>query len=273
MTELVLTLRAPLSARLDAAPLAPDRLALLSREAVERLSLRFEHGEAVAVADVFAVSGGSSDVLRVVGELSQVDGLGRGMASGTLIVDGDAGRNVGAGMTGGRIEVTGDAGDGLGTEAAGGTIVVRGSVGRGTGGAWPGGKRGMTGGEIVVFGDAGADTGACLRRGLIAVAGNVGPGTAKAAIAGTVVVGGDCVGPAGRWSKRASVVALGAVAVPPTYGLACTYRPPFVALLLTHLRRTHGFPASAAQAAGLYRRYAGDFAELGLGEILHWTGE
>jgi formylmethanofuran dehydrogenase subunit C len=130
----------------------------------------------------------------------------------------------------------------------------------------------MTGGEIVVFGRAGAETGACMRRGLIAVAGDVGPEVARGAIAGTVVVGGNVASGAGLWSKRGTVVALGEVVVPATYRVACAYRPPYVALLLTTLRRTYAFPVSTEQAAGSFRRYCGDLTEGGRGEILEWAG-
>jgi formylmethanofuran dehydrogenase subunit C len=90
-------------------------------------------------------------------------------------------------------------------------------------------------------------------------------------IAGTLVVFGT-VGPApGLWSKRGSLVALGEVAVPSTYRYACTYRPPHVALVLQRLTRRYDLPVEARFLTGSYRRYSGDLAELGKGEILAWT--
>lgn len=273
MSGLVLTLREPLSERLDASSLAPDRLASLPLSEISRLHLRFESGRPAAVADLFEASGEPSDTLRLVGDLSQVDGIGARTASGSLIVEGDAGRRLGTRMTGGSIELTGAAGDDTGLEMAGGRIVVRGSVGRRTGSAPPGARRGMTGGEIIIFGDAGADTGACLRRGTIAVAGDCEPDALRGAIAGTVLVAGTVAGPTGRWSKRGSLIALDDVPIPPTYRYACTFRPPHVALLLTHLRHEYGFPVLDRYTAGLYRRFSGDVAEGGRGEILQWTAE
>lgn len=268
MSEFVLTLRSPLPGRVDASPLVPDRLAGLSVTEVARVTLRFEGGDAAEVGEVFTVAGEVGPAVQLVGDLSRVDAIGHGMTAGTLAVEGSAGRRLGCRMSGGRIDVSGDCGDSTGREMTGGRIVVRGSVGRGTGGASPGSKRGMSGGEIVVFGDAGDEAGACLRRGLIAVAGNVGRDAAREAIAGTVVVGGDAGAPAGPWAKRASVVALGAIEVSPTYRYACTFRPPYVGLLLTYLRRVYGFPVSVEQAVGLFERYSGDMAETGAGEIL-----
>ena len=77
----------------------------------------------------------------------------------------------------------------------------------------------------------------------------------------------------GQWSKRGSIVVLGSVTVSPTYRFACTYRPQYARLLLKHLEERHGLSADAARHKGLFRRYSGDLAELGAGEILAWTAE
>lgn len=267
MSELVLTLRAPLPERIDLSPLIPLRLAALTCAEIARIPMRFECGQPIRAGDLFAIAGKPSDSIRLAGDLSLADDVGSGISSGTLTVEGRVGRRAGRRMTGGRVEISGDAGDWAGLEMAGGQIVVRGNAGRGTGSASPGAKRGMTGGEIVIFGDAGSEAGACLRRGLIAIAGNVGPDAAHAAIAGTVVVAGHAASPVARWSKRATVVTLGEAAVPPTYRYACTYQPPFVALLLNHLRRTYGFPVPS-DLPGSFHCYGGDLAETGRGEIL-----
>lgn len=272
MNELVLTLREPPPERLDASPLAPDRLAGQSVAAIERLRLRLESGATIATGDLFTIVGPATDTVRIEGDLSTFDRLGAETSRGTLLIDGSAGHRLGWRASGGRIRVAGHAGDGVGLEMSGGTIVVQGSVGRRTGSAVPGSKRGMTGGEIVVFGEAGAETGACLRRGVIAVAGRIGPDAARSAIAGTVLAGDGFDAPAGRWLKRASLVSLGEVAIPPAFRESCTFRPPFVAVLLTHLRRTYDFPVSPEQTHGFYRQVRGDLAELGRGEILTWTG-
>lgn len=254
MSGLVLTARQAPPRGTDLSALGPDRLAGLSPADVARLALPLDGGGTVAAGDLFTVAGDVGDAVRLVGDLAPARGIGRGMRSGTLVVEGDAG-------------------DDTGLEMAGGTLVVHGSAGARTGAASPGAKRGMTGGEIVVLGAAGDFTGACMRRGLIAVAGGTGAGTAEAAIAGTVVVGGATGPHPGRWNKRGSLVALGTIAPSPTYAYACTYRPPAVAVLLRRLAAAHRFPVTAAQVAGRYRRFAGDLAESGKGEILHWTGE
>jgi formylmethanofuran dehydrogenase subunit C len=90
-------------------------------------------------------------------------------------------------------------------------------------------------------------------------------------IAGTLVALGRLAPGAGRWLKRGSIVALGGIDTPASYRYACTYQPPHVKQILTHLRTRYGVPVTPAQIGGHYRRYSGDMSELGRGEILEWT--
>jgi len=116
----------------------------------------------------------------------------------------------------------------------------------------------------------GRDAGALVRRGLIVVGGDAGPGAGRAMIAGTLVVFGALGPGAARWSKRGTLVAMCGVEVPPTFRYACTYRPPHVALVLTYLRTRYALAVEGCHITGEYRRYSGDLAELGRGEILEW---
>ena len=70
--------------------------------------------------------------------------------------------------------------------------------------------------------------------------------------------------------KRGTIVAGGTVEVLPTFRYACTYRPGFLPLLFQSVV-ARGFPLAEHLALGAFRRYGGDFAEMGKGEILHWT--
>jgi len=266
-----LTLRSPVSSgRIGADAITPDALA--DRSAPEIAALPLWVGpHRSTVGELFTIAGERSDQVRVVGDLAGVDGLGTGMSRGTLTIDGPAGDGVGHGMTGGTIEALGDVADGAGTAIAGGRIRVTGRAGDRLGASSPGASRGMTGGEIVVRGAAGADAGHRARRGLIVVGGDAGPGAAHAMIAGTVVVLGR-VGPrAGTLAKRGTVVAIGDVAVPPTYRLACRYRPVVLRVLFHYLARTYALPIDERVIGGLYARYTGDLADIGRGEILAWV--
>lgn len=252
MTEATLTLRAPLRGRVDASGVAWAALPGLASAAIAAEALWVEGEGAVALGDLFEVRGAHAPRLRLVGDLSLMDGIGTGLAGGVLIVDGDAGGYVGRRMSGGLIE-------------------VRGSVGPRAGAAEPGAKRGMTGGEILIRGSAGPEAGAGTRRGLIVVEGDAAEGAARGMLAGSVIVFGALGPDPGLFSRRGSIVALGPYVPPAPYRYACTYRPPHVRVTLTYLRARHRVPVTAGQVAGAYRRYSGDLAELGAGEILAWT--
>jgi formylmethanofuran dehydrogenase subunit C len=233
--------------------IAADRFAGLDAKDIAELPV-VHGGRPAKLGAFFKVRGGRSSVVRIEGDLPQVEAIGAGMAGGVLTIDGSVGRDLGIAMSGGRIDVRGGAGDNAG-------------------GAYPGAARGMTGGEIVVRGNAGDETGARMRRGVIAVTGDVGRGTGIGVIAGTVVVFGNAGPGAGRFLKRGSIVALAPIDRPGTFRYACTYRPPHVGLLLRYLRDRAAVPVADRFVAGKYARYSGDLAELGKGEILQWAGE
>jgi formylmethanofuran dehydrogenase subunit C len=202
--------------------------------------------------DVCEVTGTPDGTIRFTGDLSRVTRLGSGLTEGAVVVDGGVGDEVGLGMAGGSIEVRGDAG-------------AR------PGGAAPEARRGMTGGELVVHGSAGESAGALMRRGLLAIGRHVGHHAGAGMIAGTLVAFGDVGEAAGLWSKRGSIVALAGVTIPATYRYACTYQPIHLRLTLTRLRSRYSLPVGEHHLSGYYRRYSGDLADLGKGEILAWT--
>ena len=68
-----------------------------------------------------------------------------------------------------------------------------------------------------------------------------------------------------------SIVALAGVTIPSTYRYACIYQPPHLRPTLSRLRARYGLPVGAQHLSGFYRRYSGDLADLGKGEILAWT--
>lgn len=248
---IVLTPKGPFPRLVDGRALAPDRLVALTPKELAGLSLPVEGQGSIPLGDLCRIDGDSSPTLRLEGDWSAVDGLGSGMASGRLEIGGSAGRDLGAGM-------------------GGGAILVRGDAGANAGGARPGGNRGMTGGEIVIHGLAGGEAGARMRRGLIFVGGAAGDGAGRSMIAGTVVITGAAGANTGVWNKRGSIIALGAVPIPATYRYDCSYHPPAVPLLLGRLVRLYGARIGPEQVQGRYRRYSGDLAESGKGEILAW---
>jgi formylmethanofuran dehydrogenase subunit C len=208
----------------------------------------------VALGDICELKGEPAGRIRFEGDFSQIDGLGVGLTEGAVVVDGNLGRNAGAGMAGGSIEVTGDAG-------------------AGAGGALPEARRGMTGGELVVHGSVGPGAGNRMRRGLLVAGRDAGPDAGFGMIAGSVFILGVADGEVGLWSKRGSIVALRQVRIPVTYRYACTYQPIHLRVILRRLRARYSLPLEDRHLAGFYRRYSGDLADIGRGEILVWSAE
>ena len=245
-------LRKPLQTRADLGAVLAGAWGGLTATQLASRPVLLEGGTSVPLGDLFEVTGEPAGRIRFEGELTQADRLGAGLVEGEVIVEGSVGDEAGLGM-------------------AGGVIDIRGDAGARTGGAADDTRRGMTGGELLVRGGAGPEPGTRMRRGLLVVGGDVARHAGPGLIAGTVMVFGDA-GPApGLWSKRGSIVALGPLEIPPTYRYACTYQPDHLRLTLLRLRKRYALAVDERYVSGSYRRYSGDLADLGRGEILAWT--
>ncbi len=271
MSGVTLTLRSPPSLAVEAPSIRPDAFATLSEGEIARLPVLVGKDEA-ALGDLFEVAGGASDQVRIRGDVSRVKHLGARMASGRLVVEVSAGMHAGAGMRGGELLIEGDADDWAGAEMQGGLLEIRGNAGAQVGGAYTGSLHGMKGGSVLVRGSVGSHAGDRMRRGLVAVGGSAGEYAGCRLIAGTLLVCGSIARGAGLGLKRGTIVAGGAVEILPTFRYACRYRPGFLALLFRSLA-ARGFPLATHLLSGTFRRFGGDFTELGRGEILQWTNE
>jgi formylmethanofuran dehydrogenase subunit C len=261
-----LTLHTAPEVPLEAEHISPERLAGLDAAAIAALPVLYGNRRA-ALGDFFRVDGTADDELRLSGDLSKVKLIGCGMTRGRIVIEGDVGMHAGAQMRGGEIIVEGNAGDWLGAEMIGGRIVVRGNAGHLVGSVYRGGSKGMLGGEIIVHGRAGNEIGNGMRRGLIAIGGDSGDFTGVNLLAGTIVVLGAMGWRSGAGMKRGTIVSMQPARILPTFTYACTYRPAFLRIYLSHLRAL-GLPIDATQIDGAYRRWSGDANELNRGEIL-----
>ena len=251
---IVAALRAPLDGRADLGEVLAGRWADRSPVELGRRTIVLDGENGVPFGDLFELTGTPAGLIRFEGDLHRADRLGAGLAEGTVVVESSVGHEAGIGMSGGVLDLRGEAGDR-------------------TGAADADARKGMTGGELLVRGGTGAEPGARMRRGLLVVGGDVGGRAGLGMIAGTVMVFGKAGRSPGLGSKRGSIVALGAIDIPPTYRYACTYRPDHLRLTLLRLREWYGLAVRERQLDGLYRRYSGDFADIGRGEILAWTAE
>lgn len=266
MAPLTFTLKARPPERLDLSDLVPGVLGGESRDAILARPIGTTR-TGVTVGEVFDVTG--EDVADIVfaGGSERFDNVGRSLAGGRIRVTGDVGAYCGRGMTGGRIVVDGSlCGPYAGTMMTGGALIVSGDAADATAAAVSGAMAGMAGGLMVVGGSAGDYLGDRMRRGVVAVLGEAGSAAGARMIGGTILA--RALGPrAGRSMKRGTLIAGRVDGVEPTFVPAGDYDHVFLAILRRWLAAEAGADAAAlVPAAG--RRYRGDMAGLGKGEII-----
>jgi len=261
---LVLTLKERPPERLDLAPLLPHLLAEKTASEIARIGVQTTRRPLV-VGDVFRVRMGDARRIHIENACDRLDWIGHGMTDGEIVVDGDAGSQAGRLMTGGRLTIKGSAGPWAASGMRGGEIDIRGSVGDRLGGPLPGEMAGMRGGIVIVRGDAGERTGDRLRRGTIVVEGRAGARAGSRMIAGTIVIGGSAGPLPGFLMRRGTIVLGSAATLAPTF-IDCG-KQDLVALrlLATFVGRYSTRAAKVLQRS--LRRFAGDMAVLGKGEI------
>lgn len=248
----------------DASALRPDLLAGMSRIELAAVPLAGADKH-YRLDQLFSISGDDPTRLVIADADSRLERLGAGMAGGELIVQGTAGAWLGRNMSGGVVRVEGCCGCYAGSAMSGGALLIDGNASDDLAGPAPGERIGMRGGLIHVSGAAGERAAVRLRRGTVVVDGNVGGVAAGHMIAGTLVVGGT-VGPGlGLGMRRGTVVLQRSLELPATFhdGGSCTLG--FLALLRAYLAAL-GSPATAF--GDRLRRFLGDRANAGLGEIL-----
>jgi formylmethanofuran dehydrogenase subunit C len=264
---LTLTLKNPTRLPLELQGIVPT--AILGQTPKQTASLPIWHGnQRLPLGELFTVRGSNSDEqLTFVGDFHAAVGIGAGMKSGFLRVDGDAGHDVGLGMWNGEIEVLGNAHDNLGAEMRDGVIRVSGSAGANLGGTLPGTPQGMSGGIILVDGDAGDYVGQRMRRGLIAIRGKAGDFAGHAMLAGSIVVG-KCGSFPGTAMSRGTICVADAsrVELMSTFRFACTTHAPVIGMIGRQLHSL-GFENDLWNANRRWCQFNGDLLISGRGEL------
>jgi len=269
MKPLVLTLRGRPDQRLDLAPLVPHRLASMTAAEIERIELQTTRRR-VLVADVFRLRIGDAAQIRIEASCDRLDRIGHEMTTGEIVVEGDVGARAGRLMTDGRLTIHGGAGPWAASGMKGGTIEIFGDAADRLGGPGPGEIAGMRGGVVIVRGRVGERAGDRMRRGTIVVEGDAGAYAGSRMIAGTLVVVGRNGPLPGYLMKRGTIVlGAGCEELSPTF-IDCGVHA------LVAMRLLAGFVAPLSRRAGAslrapLRRYAGDMAVLGKGEIFVGT--
>ncbi|MBA4189652.1 MAG: formylmethanofuran dehydrogenase subunit C [Planctomycetaceae bacterium] len=265
---LTLTLKELTTVPLEAEALCPDMLAGLSLEAIRALPVLLGK-RSLRLDDFFSIEGEGGEDIEIRGDLVKVKWIGRGMTRGRIRVVGNAGMHLGAYMKGGSIEVTGNATDWVGGEMSGGSIHIAGNAGGQLGCAYRGSMSGMSGGTILVEGSAGIELGMRMKRGLIAVRGPVRDFAGLQMKGGTIVLMSGAELRTGAWMIRGTIISMKPLRLLPTFSHACDYNPMFLGVYSKHLAKL-GFSIPHDVHDGTYRRYTGDAAVPGKGELLVW---
>jgi formylmethanofuran dehydrogenase subunit C len=237
---LELTLKGTLERRVDGSSLVPERLAKVPLADLLSMPLSTANSSPVRLEDLFWVQlpTGPADMVVIRGDCRRLDGLGRGMCSGTLMIDGSAGDRVGSGMRGGTILVAGDVGDEVCSGMRGGVVAIAGHCGDRLAMPLPGERSGMRGGDVLIAGSVGARACQRMRRGTVCIAGDVGEYLAPHMIAGTILVLGNTAAHWGLGMRRGSLlfshepVGETAAALSPRRNLELSFLP----LIWNHLR-------------------------------------
>lgn len=268
MTVLTLSPKQAPEYRLDMSPLAPDKLAGRTLAAIKQIRLVYGAGT-VRVAELFAVTGRAGGHIRIEQGSDKLSGVGQGMRQGMIEVAGPVGDLLGRGMAGGVIRVTGDAGAWAGSGLAGGRIDIAGNAGDYAGAGRPGDLFGMGGGMLNIGGHAGDRAGDRMRRGIIIIRGRAGDYCAGRIHAGTVIVM-DKAGryPAAGMRRGALILAKKPARLSATFKSCGHLKMQFLRLLFTQLANMGGDLALFRQQPPAARRFSGDLALGGKGEIL-----
>lgn len=259
-------LKAEPPVRVGVEMLKPETLAGLSQSEIERLPVMVGNRRE-ALGAWFRVEMGEAGTVEIEGSCRRLDFIGAGMRQGELRVTGDAGAYLGRAMSGGRLLVQGSAGFGAATALTGGEVRISGDAGDGLAGSLPGAVAGMAGGTVIVEGIAGTGVAQRLKRGLVVISRAAGPLCGAGMIAGTVIVGGRLGPLLGVGMRRGSILALGgAEGVGSTFADCGAHDLAWLRLLKRHLNAS-GL-AGLADRIGSLRRFAGDLAVGGKGELL-----
>jgi formylmethanofuran dehydrogenase subunit C len=266
LSALTFSLREAPPERLDLSPLIPENLVSKTVAEIERIAVGTTRMRVVA-ADVFRIREGDADVIVLEGGNERLDCVGAGMASGSIRVEGDVGVQAGRHMSGGTLSIRGDAGPFAGSGMKGGSLTIEGNAGERLGGPLSGETTGMRGGVLHVLGDAGPRAGDRLRRGFILIEGRAGAYAGSRMIAGTLAIGGEAGDLPGYLMGRGTILlGRGASLLSPTFGDCGEHDLVAARLLASYVGQVS--PTLGKLFRQTLRRFAGDLAALGKGEIL-----
>lgn len=267
MSALTLTLKQPVAQRVDMAPLSCHLLA--GKTPGDIATIELQNGKRkVRVDELFDISGDDTQNLVVKNSTGKLDNIGKDLRGGQITVEGDAGAYLAMGMKSGDIRVSGNAGLFAACEMKNGALIINGNAGDFLGGALPGNKQGMKGGLVLVKGNAGERCGDHLRRGVILIEGDAGDYCGSRMLAGTIAVLGKTGRHLGYAMNRGTLLLWNAPEIPSTFNDCGSHTLAVLPILFASFRNLDSKFAQAGVAFNRARRYGGDMASTGRGEVL-----
>jgi len=199
----------------DGSLITPNFFAGKRIDEIEELDLSVGNKKR-GLCEFFEINGETSknpenQAIVIDGDVRSFRGIGKGMVSGLIRLEADAGLYTGEEMVGGSIIVRGNADSWTGACMKGGSIEVYGNVGNQICSSYRGSLSGMSGGVVKVHGDAGYEIGAWMQGGLIHIEGNAKLFAGAHMRGGAILIEGDCGGRLGAGMTGGKIVLLGHV--------------------------------------------------------------
>jgi formylmethanofuran dehydrogenase subunit C len=265
MNALTFTLKKPLQFSLNCQLLNPTHLADKSPSDIASMLLNYGNSQC-RVDDIFDISGNDAQNICFKNSSDKLDYLGANMASGNMVIEGDAGAYLAYNLKKGEIHCLGNTLAYAACNMVNGLLTINGNTGDFLGGASAGLRKGMRGGTVIVKGNAGDRAGDQMRRGLILIEGNAGDYCASRMIAGTIGVFGSVGEYACFNMKRGSLLLTKMPKLHATIQDCGAHTLPFLNLLFKSFAQ---FKTKFSSIQTLrVKRFVGDAACAGNGEIL-----
>ena len=268
MSALKFKLKQATTQRIDCSLLTVDHLQGKSAAEIAKIALPIGN-TTVQAGDVFKITGREISKIVFVNDSTKLDRIGAAMTQGEIVIEGNCGDYVGLGMRGGAIFAKASSGIFTACGMRGGSIHVNGNAGDYLGGGLPGERRGMFGGLVLVRGNVGDRVGDQMRRGMILVEGNVGSYACSRMSGGTVAVLGEVGAFAGFAMKRGTLIVPNLPSqLTVTFNDCGEHALSFLTLMLAYWRTLDTRFAKINIPHNRVRRWMGDLANVGRGEIL-----
>ncbi len=267
MSALTFTLKQPTAQRVDMSPLVCQKLQGLAVDTIAGIELQTGKRR-MRVDELFYITGMNAQEIIIANSTDKLDYIGMALDGGSISVQGDAGAYLGMQMKSGTLNVSGDTGLYTACEMKNGLMQIEGNAGDFLGGALPGNKQGMKGGTVLVKGNAGQRAGDHMRRGQILIEGNAGDYCGSRMVAGTIAVMGNVGRYAGYAMRRGTLLLWNSPQVSATFNDCGSHTLAFLPLLFSSFKNLNSRFADKSAAFNRVRRYGGDMAETGRGEIL-----